>query len=190
VGFAFLCNTPGSPADLCFGGTGSASAVPAGSAASHAVSTEDPVDTLRRVRDEAMAESPAGRYYRDLYDGFSAELREVVLDDLRIVRDVFVAAPALLETLGDLIDGGGAEATITGEMVASMLAIFDRFEERASPALREVFRRERERLGLEQVAELSIEAAAALVKVLDGRAINDRFWVFYGALSDVEYTVL
>jgi hypothetical protein len=26
-----------------------------------------------------------------------------------------------------------------------------------------------------------------MVKVLDGRAVNDRFWVFYGALSDVEY---
>lgn len=28
-----------------------------------------------------------------------------------------------------------------------------------------------------------------LVKVLDGRRINGKFWVFYGALSDVEYTV-
>ena len=28
-----------------------------------------------------------------------------------------------------------------------------------------------------------------VVKVLDGRAFNDRFWVFYGALSDVEYWV-
>ncbi len=28
-----------------------------------------------------------------------------------------------------------------------------------------------------------------VVKVLDGRAVNGRFWVFYGALSDVEYWV-
>jgi len=27
------------------------------------------------------------------------------------------------------------------------------------------------------------------VKVLDGRAVNGNFWVFYGALSDVEYTI-
>jgi len=27
------------------------------------------------------------------------------------------------------------------------------------------------------------------VKVLDGRAVNGKFWVFYGALSDVEYTL-
>lgn len=27
------------------------------------------------------------------------------------------------------------------------------------------------------------------VKVLDGRAVNDRFWVFYGALSEVEYWI-
>jgi hypothetical protein len=28
-----------------------------------------------------------------------------------------------------------------------------------------------------------------VVKVLDGRAVNNRFWVFFGALSDVEYWV-
>jgi photosystem II stability/assembly factor-like uncharacterized protein len=28
-----------------------------------------------------------------------------------------------------------------------------------------------------------------IVKVLDGRPLNQRFWVFYGALSDVEYTI-
>jgi len=28
-----------------------------------------------------------------------------------------------------------------------------------------------------------------MIKVLDGRAVNGRFWVFYGALSDVEYTI-
>jgi hypothetical protein len=27
------------------------------------------------------------------------------------------------------------------------------------------------------------------VKVVDGRAFNGRYWVFYGALSDVEYTI-
>jgi hypothetical protein len=28
-----------------------------------------------------------------------------------------------------------------------------------------------------------------MVKVLDGRAVNGKFWVFYGALSDVDYTI-
>jgi hypothetical protein len=28
-----------------------------------------------------------------------------------------------------------------------------------------------------------------ILKVLDGRSINDHFWVFYGALSNVEYTI-
>jgi ELWxxDGT repeat protein len=28
-----------------------------------------------------------------------------------------------------------------------------------------------------------------VVKTLDGRAVNDRFWLFYGALSNVEYTL-
>lgn len=29
----------------------------------------------------------------------------------------------------------------------------------------------------------------AVAKVLDGRSLNDKFWVFYGALSSVEYTL-
>ena len=28
-----------------------------------------------------------------------------------------------------------------------------------------------------------------VIKVLDGRAVNGHFWVFYGALSDVSYTI-
>lgn len=28
-----------------------------------------------------------------------------------------------------------------------------------------------------------------VIKVLDGRGVNNRFWVFYGALSNVEYTI-
>ena len=28
-----------------------------------------------------------------------------------------------------------------------------------------------------------------VIKVLDGRAVNNKFWVFYGALSDVQYTI-
>jgi len=28
-----------------------------------------------------------------------------------------------------------------------------------------------------------------MVKVLDGRTLNNKFWVFYGALSNVGYTI-
>ena len=28
-----------------------------------------------------------------------------------------------------------------------------------------------------------------VIKVVDGRAVNNKFWVFYGALSDVQYTI-
>jgi hypothetical protein len=35
----------------------------------------------------------------------------------------------------------------------------------------------------------SPENLELVVKVLDARVLNDRFWVFYGALSDVAYTI-
>jgi len=28
-----------------------------------------------------------------------------------------------------------------------------------------------------------------MLKILDGRSTNGKFWVFYGALSDVQYTI-
>jgi hypothetical protein len=214
---------------------------------------DNAIEILRRVRDEKLSATPAGRYYRDLYDAFSPELRDLVIGDLRLVRDIFAAAPAWLEALGALVDGAGDEAIVTPAMTADMLAIFDRIEAKASPALRELFQRERARLRLGDFAGRSIDDAFALiedrgvppacatsdtalcvqggrfrvevtwtdfkgrsgpgrvvalssdsgyfwffnrenvelaVKVLDGRAVNGQFWVFYGALSNVEYTVL
>ena len=35
----------------------------------------------------------------------------------------------------------------------------------------------------------SAENVELVVKVLDGRGVNGKYWVFYGALSDVEYTI-
>ena len=212
-----------------------------------------PLDTLRRVRDEVMSETPAGRYYRDLYAAFSPELRSLILGDLRFTVDLFDAIPTWGSALEALVDGDGDNVTLTPEMVADMLAIFDRFEEKASAPLEAVFQRERNRLDLADLAGSSIEDAVALVeqrggpptcsnaqtslclqngrfqvevvwtdfkgvsgtgravplssdsgyfwffdqdnvelvlKVLDGQGINERFWVFYGALSNVDYTVL
>lgn len=35
----------------------------------------------------------------------------------------------------------------------------------------------------------SSTSVEVMLKVLDGRAVNGKFWVFYGALSTVEYTI-
>ena len=35
----------------------------------------------------------------------------------------------------------------------------------------------------------SAQSIELVVKIVDGRAVNGKFWVFYGALSDVEYTI-
>jgi hypothetical protein len=36
----------------------------------------------------------------------------------------------------------------------------------------------------------SLSNVELVIKVLDGRTINGKFWVFYGALSDVQYTII
>jgi hypothetical protein len=232
--------TTASPASSRRGGLGAGGAHPA-------------LDTLRRTRDEQMATSRAGRYYRDLYTAFSPELRDLLVRTPSLFVDIHEAYPPWIDALGALVDGEGDGVVLTPDMVRDMLAILDRFEGRASPALREVFRRERGRLRLEETAGLPIGGAVELLeqrggppecvtsdtslclqggrfrvevtwtdfqgasgsgqavplsgesgyfwffdeanvelvlKVLDARGINDRYWVFYGALSDVEYTVL
>ncbi|MGH9364550.1 MAG: WD40/YVTN/BNR-like repeat-containing protein, partial [Thermoanaerobaculia bacterium] len=35
----------------------------------------------------------------------------------------------------------------------------------------------------------NLETPEVLVKILDGRAVNHSFWIFYGGLTDVEYTL-
>jgi hypothetical protein len=35
----------------------------------------------------------------------------------------------------------------------------------------------------------SADNVELVIKVVDGRTVNSRFWVFYGALSDVEYAI-
>ena len=36
---------------------------------------------------------------------------------------------------------------------------------------------------------LSPETPEVFVKIVDGRAVNGRFWVFHGGLTDLEYTL-
>jgi hypothetical protein len=51
--------------------------------------------------------------------------------------------------------------------------------------------RESGRVGTFSLPDLTDDTSnpEVLVKILDGRAVNGRFWLFYGSLTDVEYTV-
>ena len=234
--------------ELC---TGPGDAGPLRRANAESPLSEDPATTLRSFRDLRMAETPAGRYYRDLYEAHSHDLVLTFAPKPSLVDQIAEARDPWIEILDAAIQGRGDSAVVTEPMVDSMLAIIDRFETEGSPRLQHLFRSQRQRLGLEDITDLSIEQTIDLieerggppecadtdrslclgqrflvevfwedfqdgfgegrarplssdtgsfwffdqdnvelvVKVLDGTSINDRFWVFYGALSNVRYTM-
>ena len=212
---------------------------------------DDPAATLRRFRDLRMSNTPAGRYYRDLYEAHSHDLVLAFAPRPSLVDQIADARDPWIEVLDAAVQGRGDSVVVTEPMVDSMLAIFDRLETAGSRRLQHLFQSERQRLGLDDLAGLSIEQTIDLieerggppecvdtdtslclgdrfvvevfwedfqggfgegrarplssdtgsfwffdrdnvelvVKVLDGTPINDRFWVFYGALSNVRYSM-
>ncbi len=209
-------------------------------------------DVLRTFRDQRMSATRAGRYYRDLYRAHSRDLALTLIPRATLVKATADAQAPWVAALDAATQGQGDSVTVTQAMVSDMLAIFDRFESEGSPELARVFRAERERLQLEQLAGQTIEGAIDLVetrggpppcatgetslclnqgrflvdvlwhdfdggsgegraipmtddsggfwffdadnvelvvKVLDATAVNGHFWVFYGALSNVQYTL-
>ncbi len=210
------------------------------------------LDVLRSLRDGAMRESPAGRYYTRLYEGLSDSLFDAFLAEPRLFFDTFEVQDAWLEGLDALNEERGGTVTITAEMVSDLTGILQALEENGGPALRAVIEMEEERLDVATLAgktfdELreTVEATGGgfdcteddetlcvnggrfwiqvewtdfqgnsgsgravpltddtgafwffdeanielVIKVLDGTAINDSFWVFYGSLSNVEYEI-
>jgi hypothetical protein len=219
-------------------------------ASAGAVAESDAV--LRGFRDQRMAASPAGRYYRDLYEILSPDLILTLVPRAGLVGTIAAAEPPWITALEAATAGDGDEISITQKMVDDMLDIFDTFASGSDERVQKIFRFERERLRLEELPGLSIEDAIDLVaqrggpppcvndeltlclgdgrfrvevfwrdfeggtgdgratplsgdsgtfwffhednielviKVLDATAIYDRFWVFYGALSNVEFTI-
>ena len=210
------------------------------------------LDVLRSFRDDVMSQSPAGRFYRNLYGGFSDELFTALLASPPLMFDTLAAQGPWLDGLQALTDGQGSSVVITQSMVDDLEEILAGLKEHGNASLLRVIEMEEARLdvaslvgldfdqlrdrvessgggftcqpdsrtlclndgrfsvqadwtdfdgksGAGQARSLTGDTGAfwffddnnieLVIKVLDGRGLNGNFWVFYGALSDVEYEI-
>ncbi|MEO8275147.1 MAG: hypothetical protein ABI639_02950 [Thermoanaerobaculia bacterium] len=114
----------------------------------------DAIATLRAVRDEVMASTPAGRYYAALYDTLSPAILRTFVSRPTLLADLILSEDAWVDGLGSLLAGGGAR--VTTDMAGDLNRILDAFEAEGSPALRRTLARERARLGLGTIAGLTM----------------------------------
>ena len=168
VGLVCHLRPPGDAESVfCFSDFGSRSTVHVGARSARADSHDatDALETLRRLRDEAMATTAAGRYYRDLYEAFSPELRELPAGRpphraRRLLQRRRRGSP--LSPSWSTAAARSRSSRPPWSPTCSRSSIVSRHS--ASPTLRELFRSERARLRLADMAGRSIEDAFALVE--------------------------
>jgi hypothetical protein len=117
--------------------------------------------TLRTLRDQVMATSPAGQRYTQLYADQSPALIRVVPSRPWLVWMIGDALPPWLTALNALVAGQGAGATITQQMMDDWLAIVAEFQAGAPPAAAAVIQAELDRLDLPSFVGLNMDEARA-----------------------------
>jgi len=206
------------------------------------------LDVFYRFRDEVLSRSPEGRRYVSLYETHGPEISRLLLANAELRADFGSTLQLWQETLRALVEGRGAEATISSEQISALQGVLEQIQALGSPALSAAIQAEETRLDLPSLAGGSIAQALTrfeqpgcpdpettlclqggrfratvswrdsrgrtgvgqavalthdtgsfwffspdnvelVVKALDGRSINGKFWIFYGALSNVEYTL-
>lgn len=124
------------------------------------------VGALRRVRDEMLATTPAGREWIALFERAQMPLVAVVLDDERLAR----RAADLLARAGTLL--GDEQATLDRDAVEDAGALLRELEERApSDAVRADLERAHEALG-QMAGRAAVEIVETLMARGPGRGPN------------------
>ena len=206
------------------------------------------LDLFYRFRDEVLSRSPEGRRYVSLYETHGPEISQLLLANADLSADFGSTLQLWQETLRALVEGRGAQATISSEQISALQAVLEQIKVLGSPALSAAIQAEQTRLDIPSFAGGTIAQALTrfeqpgcpdpettlclqggrfratvswrdsrgrtgvgravaltrdtgsfwffspdnvelVVKALDGRSVNGKFWIFYGALSNVEYTL-
>ena len=117
------------------------------------------VDTYWRVHDEVLLPTEAGRRYIDLFWRHNGELCQLVMTNQEIMDEGRGIILQFEPALRALVDGEGAEVTITRVLVERVEAYLDLLVEVGSPELQETIRAERERTPLGGLVGMTFEEA-------------------------------
>jgi hypothetical protein len=130
--------------------------VPAPAPSVKAAGADQPVQTLRALRDQLMATTAAGRYYAGLYKVLSPAIGRAILSRPSVALDIFAAQDAWLDGFAAQLAGQGASFAITQKMADDMGSIFAKLKQAGTPSLARTLAHEQQRLGLDSIAGLTM----------------------------------
>jgi hypothetical protein len=126
------------------------------------------MSTLRRLRDQLMATTAAGRYYAQLYRTISPALVDAFSAGPSVLLDVATAQDPWLDGFRALLAGRGDQVVISRAMVDDMLAIFAKLGEGGSASLQRTLDYEQRRLQLASLPGQTMQEFWQRVNVLGG----------------------
>lgn len=94
-----------------------------------------PLDTLHAFRDQVMAASAPGRYYRELYQTHSAAAIQALFKRPQLVLEVGRAWEPWVEGAAAMVAGNGESVTVTNEMHTQLGEILDSLKLAGPPSL-------------------------------------------------------
>jgi hypothetical protein len=121
------------------------------------------LDLFHQVRDQIMASSPQGRYYRGLYNAFSPEFLQITAQNVGLLGEINQAIQAWTPAFRALVDGQGDQAAITPAMIERADELLAAYESKAGPELAAIIRQEMDALDLQSFAGLTMDEALAKV---------------------------
>lgn len=110
---------------------------------------------LRRLRDERLLETAAGRHYVDLYLALQQDLYTAIFAEPRFYFDLWQLKDGWMPALHSLLDGDGSHP-VDAAMQQQLSETLSRMAALASPRLREAIDAERRALGLDQLQDRPI----------------------------------
>ena len=128
----------------------------------------DVVTALRAYRDNVLVTTENGQFYVALYEQLSPAMARAVFRDMNLLFALDDAADEWTAAFAALAAGGGAGATVTPTMQASLTDILDKLAASGDATIIEAVQRERTRLMLDTIADLSMDQLQDRLETLGG----------------------
>lgn len=138
------------------------------SSATEDVNTIDIAVTLYRTRDELMASTGMGAYYRQLYEQYTGRISQLILLDSSLKTQGTTILQNVTPGLSRLMDGQGQEAIVSEETVQEIVSFLDGLaaDDRANGGgeLADTIEREMLRINWENLVGMTYEDAWAYIQ--------------------------
>lgn len=109
-----------------------------------------------RVRFEVLAQSPKGQYYINLYDTYTGEVVQILINHPTLAIETDNVLMTWQPNLDAFVNGRGDEAVITDEQVRAVFRYLDHLAQWASPELKSAINTERSVLSYEKTVGMTM----------------------------------